>query len=100
MGTKLRRVMLSMPDDLDELMARLASVSKTPKSTAIIAMLREAQPMIEAALHYLEKIQHDKDKILAFKKQAAIDSYNEFAHALDQKNLEFDADRQDRSENA
>lgn len=82
MPTKLRRVMLSMPDDVDQLMTRMAKATRTPKATAIVQVLIESKPMIESIIDIFEKIQADKKALVNFQQQSNIEALNQFMSVL------------------
>ena len=73
MPTKKPRVMLSVPDHLNDLLERLSDLSGTPKTKLIIEMLDQYSPILTQVIEAMEKIQADKSSAPLIAKQFAID---------------------------
>ena len=73
MPTRKPRMMLSVPDDLNDLLERLSDLSGTPKTKLVIEMLEQFAPVLEQVLDAMEKIKSDKEKAPLIAKQFALE---------------------------
>lgn len=74
MPSQKPRVALTLPDDLNAIFERVATLQGVPKTKVILELLTAYQPILEETLIALEKIENDKENA----KQIA----KEFGHNL------------------
>lgn len=74
MPSRKPRVALTLPDELNETLERIAQFQGVPKTKVIIELLSVYQPVLNETLDALEKIEKDKENA----KQIA----KEFGHNL------------------
>ena len=81
MPSRKPRVALTVPDEINVVLERLADLTGTPKTKLIIEMLEQYAPVLEQVLEALEKIKSDKENAPAIAKKFAQDML------LDEKGL-------------
>ena len=60
MPSRKPRVALTVPDDINSTLDRLAELTGTPKTKLILEMLEEYMPILDRTIDALEQIQADK----------------------------------------
>lgn len=73
MPSRKPRVALTVPDEINVVLERLADLTGTPKTKLIIEMLEEYMPVLDRTLNALEQIQADKENATTIAKQFATD---------------------------
>lgn len=71
MPSRKARVALTMPDDINETLERLAELQGIPKTKLIIEMLEQYKPILDQVVDALEKIKADKENAPEIAKQFA-----------------------------
>ena len=66
-----KRIALSVPPEMDEVLERLAALTNQPKTKLILEMLEEYVPVLEQAINALEQIQANKENASNIAKQFA-----------------------------
>jgi predicted DNA-binding protein len=66
-----KRIALSVPPEMDEVLERLAALTNQPKTKLILEMLEEYVPVLEQAINALEQIQANKENASNIVKQFA-----------------------------
>jgi len=66
-----KRIALSVPPEMDEILERLATLTNQPKTRLILEMLEEYTPVLEQTLNALEQIQANKENAASIAKQFA-----------------------------
>ena len=61
MPTQKPRIMLTVPNEINDLLERLSDLSGTPKTKLIIEMLEQYAPVLDQVVTTMQKIQDDKD---------------------------------------
>lgn len=61
MPSQKPRVALTLPDDLNAIFDRVATLQGVPKTKVILELLTAYQPILEETLIALEKIENDKE---------------------------------------
>lgn len=72
MPTKKRRVALTVDDDLDAVLQELSRLTKTPKSTIIVDLLKDAMPHLQEIVNALNLIEDKKSVIPVMSKLTAL----------------------------
>lgn len=65
------RVALTLPDDLNAVFDRIATLQAVPKTKIILELLTAYQPILEETLQALEKIEQDKENATKIAKDFA-----------------------------
>ena len=73
MPSRKPRVALTVPDEINVVLERLADLTGTPKTKLIIEMLEQYAPVLEQVLEALEKIKADKENAPSIAKKFAQD---------------------------
>lgn len=60
MGTKLRRIQISMPESVEQAFVELAEAKDIPISKAIISILTEIEPQIRSATEYARLLKENR----------------------------------------
>ena len=60
MSNQKKRIALTVPDDVDNVLERLSVLTKAPKTKLIMEMLQEYLPILERTADALEQIIADK----------------------------------------
>lgn len=68
-----KRIALSVPEDMDAVLERLAVLTGQPKTKLIMEMLNEYLPVLEKTINALEQIHANKDQAADIAKQFAND---------------------------
>jgi predicted DNA-binding protein len=68
-----KRIALSVPPEMDEILERLAALTNQPKTKLILEMLEEYTPVLEQTLNALEQIHANKENAASIAKQFASD---------------------------
>lgn len=68
-----KRIALSVPEDMDAILERLAVLTGQPKTKLIMEMLNEYLPVLEKTINALEQIHANKDQAADIAKQFAND---------------------------
>ena len=58
-----KRIALSVPPKMDDILERLSDLTNQPKSKLIVEMLEEYAPILEQTLNALEQIKANKERI-------------------------------------
>ena len=66
-----KRIALSVPPEMDEVLERLAVLTNQPKTKLILEMLEEYAPILEQTLNALEQIKANKENAPNIAKQFA-----------------------------
>lgn len=66
-----KRIALSVPPKMDEVLERLAVLTNQPKTKLILEMLEEYAPILEQTLNALEQIKANKENAPNIAKQFA-----------------------------
>ena len=66
-----KRIALSLPPEMDEVLERLSALTNQAKTKLILEMLHEYVPVIEQTINALEQMQQNKDDAVAIAKQFA-----------------------------
>ena len=66
-----KRIALSVPPKMDDILERLSDLTNQPKSKLIIEMLEEYAPILEQTLNALEQIKANKENAPNIAKQFA-----------------------------
>ena len=87
-----KRIALSVPPKMDEVLERLAVLTNQPKTKLILEMLEEYVPVLEQTINALEQIQENKENAASIAKQFAseilLDGNQKLGHiAAEVKNL-------------
>ena len=61
MSNQKKRIALTVPDDVDNVLERLSVLTKAPKTKLIMEMLQEYLPILERTADALEQIIADKE---------------------------------------
>ncbi|MFW2776509.1 hypothetical protein ACN6P7_18225 [Acinetobacter baumannii] len=61
MSNQKKRIALTVPDDVDNVLVRLSVLTKAPKTKLIMEMLQEYLPILERTADALEQIIADKE---------------------------------------
>lgn len=62
MAEDKKRVALSLPDDMDDVITKLAQRMGTPKTTVIMSVLEAGLPSLKKTLFVMEKVQNSQEK--------------------------------------
>jgi hypothetical protein len=60
MPTEKRRIALSVPDEIDEVLAGIASITSRPKTSLIVELLQESLPQLRGTLEAMKMAQQGK----------------------------------------
>ena len=71
MPTQKKRVALTVPDDINLLLDKLADLTQVPKTRLIIDMLEEYAPILDRTISALESIKNDKQNSTQLAKKFA-----------------------------
>ena len=66
-----KRIALSLPPEMDEVLERLSALTNQAKTKLILEMLHEYVPVIEQTINALEQMQQNKDDAVVIAKQFA-----------------------------
>lgn len=66
-----KRIALSVPPKMDDILERLSDLTNQPKSKLIVEMLEEYAPILEQTLNALEQIKANKENAPNIAKQFA-----------------------------
>lgn len=72
MPSQKRRIALTVDDDLNSVIERLSKLTKTPKSTIIVDLLKDAQPHLQEIVNALELVENKKSIIPVMSKLTAL----------------------------
>ena len=64
-----KRIALSVPPKMDDILERLSDLTNQPKSKLIVEMLEEYAPILEQTLNALEQIKANKENAPNIAKQ-------------------------------
>ena len=68
-----KRIALSVPPEMDEILERLAFLTNQPKTKIILEMLEEYVPVLDQAINALEQIKANKENAASIAQQFASD---------------------------
>lgn len=71
MPTQKKRIALTVPDDINALLDKLANLTEVPKTRLIIDMLEEYAPILDRTISALESIKNDKQNSTQLAKKFA-----------------------------
>ncbi|WP_064534879.1 hypothetical protein, partial [Acinetobacter baumannii] len=66
-----KRIALSVPPEMDEVLERLAVLTNQPKTELVWEVLEEYVPVLEQTINALEQIQENKENAASITKQFA-----------------------------
>ena len=66
-----KRIALSVPPDMDDLLDKVSALTGQPKTKVIVEMLEQYVPILEQMLKALEQIRDNKEDALNIAKQFA-----------------------------
>lgn len=84
MAEEKKRVALSLPDDMDEVITELARRMGTPKTTVIMSVLESGLPALKKTLFVMRKVQDSQEKgVLGAMKNMMLDAGFNFSNSHD-----------------